>query len=241
LANELTKAGVRLRHIDEGPDFFIENGKNKIWIEVITPKPEGVPPEWVNQPESGTWGFPHEAILLRWTGAIKDKAEKLLGNPDRNIRGYIPKGIVAENDAYVIAINGRLLRGKAFPQLEGISQFPFAVESTFCVGPFAFNIDRRTLHTTGSGHQHRPLIPKLNGAQIPTDTFLDPRFAAISAIWAVDIDENLLLDRSRPMIVVHNPSANNPIVEGFLPAYAEYIAIDQGNEYLLECRSGRLA
>lgn len=179
-------------------------------------------------------------MLLRWTTAIKEKSEKLLGKLDEAAGGYLGKGVVAAEDAYVIAVNARLLRAD-WPNLEGISQFPFAVEATLCVGPFALTINRETLETIDAGHQHRPRIPKPNGAQIPADTFLDPRFKPISAIWAADIDENQMFERTGALAVVHNPEANNPIPLGLLPAQAEYLPVSQGDEYLLDRKPGRLA
>lgn len=98
---------------------------------------QGLPDEWINHVSGNVVSLPHEEILLRWTSAIKEKAEKLLGRADRKtgerIPGYIEKGIVTPSDAYVIAINGRLLRGfgGAIPELHGISQLPYAVEATF--------------------------------------------------------------------------------------------------------------
>jgi hypothetical protein len=43
------------------------------------------------------------------------------------------------------------------------------------------------------------------------------------------------------MAVVHNPMAVNPIPKHFLPAHAEYIAIDQGNSYQLDRHDGLLS
>ncbi len=224
-----------------GPDFsVIENGR-KIWIEVICPKPTGVPSDWI-EPEMGTViSFPHEQILLRWTSAIKEKAEKLLGSLDGTIKGYIEKGIVASGDAYVIAVNGRQLRSGPFPKLLGISQFPFAVEAVFAVGPYQIKINPDTLKQTGAGHQHRPLIAKPKGAPVPVYTFLDVRFQPISAIWAVDVDGTLAIGNSEPMAVVHNPNAVNPIPTGFLPAHDEYVATPIGaEEYELNRLDGNL-
>jgi type I restriction enzyme S subunit len=127
--------------------------------------------------------------LQRWTAAIKEKAEKLLGN-SAGARGYLQKGVVGPDDAYVIAINGRLLRGSRFANITGISQFPFAVEAGFAVGPITVTINLDTGKSAGSGHEHRPVIRKHNGALIPTYTFLDPVFNAVSAIWATDVDES---------------------------------------------------
>ena len=224
-----------------GPDFLvIENGR-KIWIEVICPEPTGIPSDWI-EPEMGTAiSFPHEQILLRWTSAIKEKAEKLLGSLDGTVKGYIEKGIVASGDAYVITVNGRQLRSGPFPQLFGISQFPFAVEAVFAVGPYQIKIDRDTLKQTGAGHQHRPLITKPKGAPVPAYTFLDERFQPISAIWAVDLDGTSAIGNSEPMVVVHNPNAVNPIPTGFLPAHDEYVATPIGTEeYELNRLEGNL-
>jgi hypothetical protein len=115
LADQLIKNGFQPTHKSEGPDFLVEQEGKRIWIEVITPEPSGIPEEWLNHTTGTVFSLPHEAILLRWTSAIKEKAEKLLGYIDRKtnarVEGYIEKGVVSNADAYVIAINSRLLRG----------------------------------------------------------------------------------------------------------------------------------
>jgi type I restriction enzyme S subunit len=224
----------------EGPDFLvIENGR-KIWIEVICPEPCGVPEEWLNRKSVGVVNFPHIEILLRWTSAIKAKAEKLIGSIDGTQKGYLNKGIVAPNDAYVIAINGCQLRGP-FSRVTGISQFPFAAEAAFAIGPYQIMIDRDTLEQTGAGHQHRPEIIKPNGSSVPAYTFLDPRFQPISAIWAVDIDGTSVIGNLEDLAVIHNPYATNPIPVGFLPAYDEYLATPISlDEMQLNRQDGRL-
>lgn len=238
-ANELSKIGLKPGHPGAGPDFMLEHNGKRIWIEVICPEPAGIPADWLQNEPGRTYSLPHEAILLRWTAALKEKAEKLIGGVATPSAGYLGKGIVGSEDAYVVAINGRLLRGR-FPSLEGISTFPFAVEATFSLGPYELKLNRETLETMKAGHQHRPHILKPNGAQVPSDTFLDPRFAPISAIWAVDADENALRDRDVPMVVVHNPIATTPLPQGIMPAHSEFTAVASGAEYRLECVNGRL-
>ena len=127
----------------------------------------------------------------------------------------------------MIVINGRLLRGfgGAFPELTGVSQFPYAVEATLAVGPLQISIDRTTMQATEKGHQHRPLISNASGNVVPADTFFDPKFAPVSAIWAVDLDEVSLLDEPRPMMVIHNPLATHPLARKLLPAQLEYRAV----------------
>lgn len=224
-----------------GPDFHVIDNGRKIWIEVICPEPTGVPSDWLSVQYERAVNFPHEQILLRWTSAIKEKAEKLIGSLDGTVKGYLEKGIVAPEDAYVIAVNGRQLRHGPFPALTGISQFPFAAEAVFAIGPYQININHETLEQTDAGHQHRPLISKPKGAPVPTYTLLDERFRPISAIWAVDVDGTSVIGNSEPMAVIHNPYAFNPIPTGFLPAHDEYVATPIGaEEFDLNRITGRL-
>lgn len=209
--------------IGEGPDFLITDGEKRIWIEVICPEPRGVPSDWTTLSEDVT-DFPHESILLRWTGAIKEKAEKLIGSPRNPNSGYLHSGLVAPDDAYVIAVNGVQLRNGPFSSHLGISQFPFALEAVFPVGPYQLTIDRNTHHVTERGHQHRPHIINRNGANVPAYAFLDQRFNPISAIWAIDLNGGSVVGNSEPMTVVHNPNAINPIPTGLLPAIDEFVA-----------------
>ena len=243
LAHQLKTAGIGFAHQQEGPDFRIDRDGRRVWIEVITPTATNIPIEWLAPAGNRVRDFPHTAILLRWTAAIKQKAEVLLGNPQLAIPGYLANGIVGADDAYVIAINGRLLRGfdDVFDSLTGISQFPFAVEATFAVGPLQVRINRSTLEAGAPEHQLRYMIHKPAGLPVPADTFLDQRFAPISAIWAADIDEFSLSERIPRMAVVHNPGAANPLPPQLLPAQDEYLAheIDERN-YQLDRLDGSL-
>lgn len=208
------------------------DGSQKIWIEVICPEPRGVPETWLKFNE-GVTDFPHEQILLRWTAAIKEKAGKLIGSADGRTTGYLQEGIVAPEDAYVIAVNGCQLRKQPHSALIGISQFPFAAEAVFPIGPCELKIDRQTLEIVGRGYQHRPFVINQNGAKVPAYTFLDPRFNPISAIWAVDIDGGAAIGNSDPMVVVHNPNADNNVPVGFLPSDSEYVATPASDDELV--------
>jgi len=233
LAVDLLDRGCDVRPSRDGPDLLVVHEDRRIWIEVICPEPTGIPASWLNQ-HTGVYDFPHEAILLRWTAAIKEKAEKLLGNVQRGVPGYIAKGVVRPDDAFVIAVNGRRLRG-VFAALHGISQLSFAAEAVFAIGPMQILIERESLKATGHQHQHRPTIRKRNGAQVPAYTFLDPAFAPISAIWAVDADDCRAIGNLYPMEVIHNPLAANSLPTGLLPADCEWIAAPNDDEsYVLE-------
>lgn len=189
LACEAVNARLHVVPSRNGPDLCIEDDGLKIWVEFICPEPTGIPREWLEQTLGCVVGYvdyPHTQMLLRWTAAIKEKSEKLLGRCGR--LGYLAKGIVGADDCYVIAVNGRQLRGE-FASLNGISQFPFAVEAAFAVGAYQLHIDRETLKSVRADYQHRPMVRKPSGAEVPAYTFLDERFAPVSAIWATDFDD----------------------------------------------------
>jgi hypothetical protein len=117
LADQLGKAGLPPQHMVAGPDFLVEQEGRRIWVEVICPEPVGIPEGWLKQERGKVQSLPHDAMLLRWTAAIKQKSEKLIGSPAKP-EGYLAKKLVAADDVYVIAINGRLLRD-GFPHLGG--------------------------------------------------------------------------------------------------------------------------
>jgi hypothetical protein len=240
IARELAQHGLAPLRRRDSPDFLVEHEGHRIWIEVICPEPRGVPSDWLDRPTGQAISLPHEEILLRWTSAIKEKFEKLTGKPEKVGTGYIAKGVVKPSDRYVIAVNGRLLRG-AFPQITDISQYPFAVEATLAVGPWAMRINVATQDVVDTGLQHRPMLPKPNGSPVPADTFFDPRYTPVSAVWAVDFDVAVLFARPQPSILVHNHASTNRVRAGLLPVQSEYVATIGEDDYTLQRRDGRLA
>ena len=243
-AHQLLGLGLSLQPTrDHGPDILLQHGGRKIWIEVICPEPTQMPDGWL---DVNSTDVPHTEILLRWTAAIKDKTEKLLGDPtekkkSKNKTGYIKDGVVGPQDSYVIAINGRLLRGKAISRLNGISQYPYAIEAVFGLGPLQLKVYPDTPDNTDATHQYRPVIFNRTKAPVSTAIFLDPAFSPISAIWAADIDESSMLGKAIPMAVVYNPNATNPISQRVLPALWDFVASERGkDDYLLSQQPGRL-
>jgi type I restriction enzyme S subunit len=216
-----------------GPDFLVLDGDKKVWIEVICPEPVQLPSDWTNNTTDKVVDFPHEDILLRWTSAIKVKAERLIGKK-QGPKGYLASGIVSHKDAYVIAVNSCRLRNGPFSCLMGISQFPFAAEAVFGLGPFQITISKKTLETVSTGYRHRPFVKNRNGANVPAFTFLDPAFEPISAIWAVDLNGHSAFGGSEPTYVVHNPNATCPISKGFLPSLHDYVARLEEDHYVLD-------
>ena len=155
--------------------------------------------------------------------------------------GFLEKGIVGPRDTYVIAVNGKQLRGTRNACLYGISGLPFAVEAVFPVGPYQLFFDRETRSVLRRGYQDRPYVKNHNDVNIQTYTFLDKRFASISAVWATDFDDLSTIGGSKEMAIVHNPLATNPLPVNLLPAWSEYVATAvQNDEYRLDKQDGRL-
>lgn len=211
--------------IGEGPDLLLIDGTRKVWIEITCPKPTNISKDWLNPDPIKVIDFPHEAILLRWTCAIKAKAEKLIGSEDGTKLGYIKSGLVSSDDSYVIAVNACLLRSGLYPVHEGISGLPFAVEAVLSVGSHQLKIDKMTSEVVHHGHQFRSHLINHNNSQVPTSLFMDPRFNSISAIWALDLNGSSAIGIKETSSIIHNPNAINPLPTNFLPSDEEYVAI----------------
>lgn len=225
-------------NVGVGPDFLLQVGQKRVWVEVICPAPTGVPADWLDIQIGQVTSMPHEAILLRWTAAIKEKTDKLVGSFDGRVRGYLEKGIVAPEDIYVIAVNGCRLRHGPFSALLGISQFPYAAEAVFPIGPYQVRVDCDMLEPIVASHEQRFSIKKPKGALVPTYAFLDPRFKPVSAVWAIDFNGCGVIGNSEPSALIHNPYANNQLPQQVLQVDEEYMATPLNDSELLMQRVG---
>jgi type I restriction enzyme S subunit len=208
----------------QGPDFGLLHEGTTLWVEVIVPAPEGIPPDYLRTPKVGeviVKSMPHQEILLRWTAALKEKREKF--------QRYVESGIIAVTEPTVIAINGCRLCDFAIDD-HGISQMPFAVEATFPVGPIAVPVSREGRIDGEARRIPRFSIENANGAEVRTDSFLNPLYANVSAVIGT-VKWDML--KPLPLTVVHNPLAAVALPTEIFGATKEYVADDQGDEYLL--------
>lgn len=240
LADHLNDLGHELSSNDEGPDVGFTYDGQKIWVEAVCPKPEGIPEHWltirsIEQPAC-LRAVPHNEMLLRWTSAIKEKKEKLTGrvlNSGRRQPGYLEKETIGRNESYVIAVSSCRL-GFGYDLLhEGISGLPYAVEAAFPVGPVEIVVDRETATVTEQRLTYRATIKKPNGAEVPTDSFFNPEYQGVSAILGTPAGINHACGRKAPLALVHNPMAVNKLPVGILGADQEYVAIEVGDAYEL--------
>jgi hypothetical protein len=213
-----------------GPDFGIFHEGQTIWIEAIVASPEGIPEDYLRPPAPGEFrvgSFPHQQILLRWTSALRDKRAKL--------QRYVSDAVIRDTEATVIAINGCRTTGLGY-QDNGITQLPFAVEAVLPVGPLAARVNRNDGRVVDDAfHTTRYMIEKPSGAPVPTDSFLNPEYANVSAILGCSRSH---MRFGLPLAVVHNPLARVPLKPGLLGADKEYVVNDEGEFYSLRQLNG---
>lgn len=228
LARHLKRLGFEISSADKGPDFKIDHKGRTIWVEATCPAPSNLPPEWLEPANSGVASvkqMPHEKMLLRWTNAFETKK----GKHDHWLKG----GTVKSDQSYVIAISGCRLDRMEILTYIGISQFPFAVEAVFPVGPIQVTIDRDTLETADRRPSYRPIILKKKKVPISTTSFLNPEYADVSALLGSSAGFNAACGQRYQTVVVHNPLAKNPLPKGILGADDEFVAEDKGDYFEL--------
>jgi hypothetical protein len=209
----------------KGPDFHTTRDQLTIWIEAVAPS-KGAEQIWVpsgqipsSDGDQGASWFQtdHEAILRRWTAALKEKHDRLLG--------YFDKGIVTSDEAYVIALNSCLLLG--LDALHGSSGLPSLVEVLFGASMPRITLDRKTRERVSVHHDFRESVLSKKGSAIPTAIFLNEDYKRLSAILAtVAIPDTVALHGDPYIIIAHNPLAHSKIPTGILGASEEWIVDD---------------
>ena len=224
----LTRLGFGVRGCvkksgQHGPDFGITHEGQTIWIEAVTPSPQGIPQDHLIRPRAGEVKqriMPHKEMLLRWTSVLRDKRKKL--------EAYANEGFIAPTDCTVIAVNSCRLEDMPINDL-GISQFPVPVEVAFAIGPLVIPITLVGGPVGEPRHSHRLTIRKPSGKDVSTGIFLDSRYANISAIMGCYRKD--MAFGPLPLTLVHNPLATMPLHRKILGASKEYVSDDKGDYY----------
>lgn len=231
LLEHSSRLGYTVACMKPGPDVLLELKGRRIWIEAITAT-DGDPakPDSVIDPDPAKPGqIPDEKLVLRYTNAIDAKYRKYLE--------YVEKGIVAEKDSYVIAVNGfPLSYGWADPEI------PRILKAVFPLGHLQFIFDRKTMKRVETKHQFRPAIFKSSGKDVSTAGFMSEQYAGVSGILYSRANAYMT---ARPLgsdfLIVHNPMAARPVRLGLLAGDREYTTRPVGGDvYELLCHKGML-
>jgi hypothetical protein len=84
-------------------------------------------------------------------------------------------------------------------------------------------LDTHSHTAVDAGFEYRPEIMRNSGTNVPTTSFLDPKYEAISAVLYSRAGVSQLPRRmGEDFIFIHNPLAKNPVPLGFLKLGKEY-------------------
>jgi hypothetical protein len=190
------------RHGNEGPEFFVPLGTQRLWIEAVAPGP-GEGPDRVPEIAFGRFiavNVPVEKILLRFTNALAEKRARYAA--------AVSKGIISRDDLYLLAINGR---GIPYAP-HGDDSIPYFVQAFLPFGPITLEVDVETFEIARSFRAYRPDVRKLKGADVSTRTFLDSEDSFCSAVLHSAVDcANYPERMGDDFAVLHNPQAEHPI------------------------------
>lgn len=219
-----------------GPDFFFLSGEGKVWVEAVAPGrgsgPDAVPKlRTINEMlDSGeepiAQQVPEEAIILRFTHAMREKLKKY--------EAYRSKGIVQSEDRFIIAINGC-----EATDYRGEPSVPYLIKAAIALGHLQISFDPAGVELSRGSYQRRELIRKKNQELVTTDLFLRNEYRSVSTVLYSPKDIcNIPESVGSEMYYFHNPLAVNPLSPGIFRFCREYRAdLEEG---MLDCQDWHL-
>lgn len=162
-----------------GPDVGIIFDDRRIWFEATSPDRgmDGSPDQVPLPLEGGNvaYAVPNEKMILRYLNSISSKKVQH--------DNWIAKGIVAKEDAFVVAVNPRGLRHDYSDTVP-----PRILQAAFAVGNQYITVDRDTLEQVGGGFHFRDQITKASGAPVSTSVFQHGGYACLSGLLCSRVD-----------------------------------------------------
>jgi len=207
LGATLINRGYKLgNHRNTGPDFKILDENRNVWVEAIAVKKGDGNDKVPNIEHGKAMDVPEKEMLLRLTAGLVEKYQKYLS--------YLKSGQVNSNDPFVIAVDRSDLE---HPD----AQIPLILKCLFAIGHqvLFLKTNKPKPKTEGSTWSAREHVGKKSGSDIGMFMFRDSSFEGISAV--IYCARNILNSpRNHKQIgdgfvVVHNPFAKNPLVDGF--------------------------
>jgi hypothetical protein len=208
-----------------GPDFAIPLTGQTMYVEAIAPSStDALVANYEAARGFGTVG-PDAEIILRYTGAIAEKVQKL--------KGYRRNGTVGVHDPYVIALSGANIPQSSMEAWP----FPRVLKPLFAIGEPYLSVPVDGSGETTDGVHRVEQRETAKGSPVSCRIFLEDGDREVSAIIFAAWDiKNRPETRQRPpgndFLVVHNPYAENPLKLGTIPRGREW-AVKDGNLQLV--------
>lgn len=200
LACTLLYRGFKIERVgNEGPEFYFLCGENRIWVEAIAPGPgdgpDRVPDLRIGEVDT-VW---EEKIVMRYTHALLEK--------HRRYENALAKGIIQPSDKMLLAINCR-----GIPNVAYGAEIRYILKAFLPLGAYTLVLDRDTMEIKDSYHQRRETVIKLSGADVATTSFLNPQYAAFSAVLDSAVDcANHPAELGEDFLLLHNPSTSHAL------------------------------
>ena len=183
MAAFLIREGYEIVAPKPGPDVGIRYRGCRIWFEATSPvrglegHPDQVPDLKVvaagEEPIFQT--IPNEQMVLRYINSISEK--------QRQHSSWLASGIVAPEDAFVVAINPKRLRHEIAD-----TDPPRILQAAYPVGSPYVALDPSTGTAVDAGYQFRDKIRKSSGAEVSTGVFLLDEYASLSGLLCSRVD-----------------------------------------------------
>ncbi|WP_220137879.1 hypothetical protein [Myxococcus llanfairpwllgwyngyllgogerychwyrndrobwllllantysiliogogogochensis] len=222
LACTLTNWGIKLipsKDPGAGMDFGIDlnEGGRALWIEATVPLPGDEKSEdRVSVPQCQAI-FGNEldrTTALRYLNSINNKR--------RQFSRALTSGLVAPDDGVIIAISGSYL-----PERERSGSFPLIVKALFGLGEPTFVTEIGSGRVRRGPSERRPSFRKSSGKDVSARLFCSTEADEITGVL---FDQPHVKNRpevyGRPagddFVLVHNPFARLPLIEGQFRCGREY-------------------
>jgi hypothetical protein len=182
-----------------------------VWVEAIMPQP-GIGPDAIAEPvdKSIVFWVPRQEFVLRLRAAVQEKSTKLLQ--------YLRDKTIPSGEATIIAVSGGRLpfRFQDYP-------VPNIVQAVYGVGNLQVHIAVESNTVLGTSIEYRDHVVKKSKARVPTDFFLQPESAHVSAVlYSASDCVNYPEEPGTEFILVHNPKASVPLPHHWLPVGTQY-------------------
>lgn len=211
----LLDSGIQMsnRPNDARPDISFRYKGKTCWVECTACEKGSGTDQVPTMLYNVVQAVPVDNILLRISTALQEKHKKYIQ--------YLKKGLIKEDDPFVIAISVG-----ALGWLE--SYIPLILRCLFAVGHPTI-----TFPINGGPEKHSistiPFIKKKNESTVPMNFFLKKENSGISAVI---YDKKLVINHSdttgKDMLIVHNPMAKNPLSKDILNTLKCYKVDERG-------------
>lgn len=213
----LLEKGLTIKSEDKGPDFIVDND---LYIECVAPtkgnlgKPDSVPEMFValTPEEIRVQDVPFDKIILRITGAVKDKAlaqyEKW-----KSKKWFDPKA------PFIIAINTGDLAHVEDPSMPNVLK-----------ALFGFQFLQINIKTGATNFSHRDRVEKSNNESVSVNYFINEDFSFVSGVLFSDKSVlNHPKNIGEDCMFVNNPFANNLVDKSFTEFFKNWSATKEDN------------